>query len=132
MSTGLMLVSHNRIGEELCAAASSILKQQMPDVRQVSVPSDLTPDALGQYADRIRAAMLSQDQGDGVLVLTDVHGATPDNLARYFSQECNAVVVSGVNLPMLLRVLNYAQQSIGKLSEIAMTGGKTGIVKDQP
>ncbi|MEM7563747.1 MAG: hypothetical protein AAF353_11955 [Pseudomonadota bacterium] len=131
MSTGLLVVSHNGIGEELCAAASSIMKQQMPEVAQVSVPGDLSPDVLGQYADRIRSAMMALDQGDGVLVLTDVHGATPDNLARYFSQECNAVVISGVNLPMLLRVLNYAQQSIGELSEIATTGGKTGIVKDQ-
>ena len=56
--------------------------------------------------------MIAQDNGAGVLVLTDVYGATPDNLARYFGEQCNARVVSGVNLPMLLRVLNYSRQPL--------------------
>ena len=131
MSVGLLLVSHNDIGAELCATASSILKQSMPSVRQISVPSDMEPEVLGKYADLINTAMQELDQGDGVLVLTDVHGATPDNLARYFCKECNAVVVSGMNLPMLLRILNYAQQPIGQLCETAVNGGKTGIRQDR-
>ena len=131
MSVGLLLVSHNDIGAELCATAASILKQNMPPVRQVSVPSEVKPEDLGKYADLIRNAMQELENDDGVLVLTDVHGATPDNLARYFCNECNAVVVSGINLPMLLRVLNYAHQSIGQLCETAVNGGKTGIRQDR-
>ena len=131
MSVGLLLISHNDIGAELCATAVSILKQDMPSISQVSVPSDLEPQALGKYADLIRNAMQDLVNDDGVLVLTDVHGATPDNLARYFCNECNAVVISGINLPMLLRVLNYANQSIGQLCETAINGGKTGIRQDR-
>ena len=131
MSVGLLVVSHNDIGKQFCAVASSILRQDMPPIRQISIPSDLAPEDLGKYADLIRNAMLQQDTGDGVLVLTDAHGATPDNLARYFCNECNAVVISGINLPMLLRVLNYAHQSIGQLCETAIYGGKTGIRLDR-
>ncbi len=131
MSVGLLVISHNNIGEQLCAAASSILKQNMPPISQISIPSELEPEVLGQYADTVRNLMQQQDTGEGVLVLTDVHGATPDNLARYFCNECNAVVVSGINLPMLLRVLNYAHQSIGQLCETAISGGKTGIRLDR-
>jgi len=71
--------------------------------------------------------MLAQENGEGLLVLTDVYGATPDNLARYFSTECNARVVSGINLPMLLRVLNYAHQSLEQLCQTASSGGIKGI-----
>ncbi len=127
MSVGLLVVSHNDIGTQLFATASSILRQKMPPIRQVSIPSDLEPEVLGKYADLIRNAMLEQDTGDGVLVLTDAHGATPDNLARYFCNECNAVVVSGINLPMLLRVLNYAHQPLEQLCETALNGGRSGV-----
>ena len=130
MSVGLLLVSHNDIGAELCATAVSIMKQNMPAVRQVSIPSDVKPEVLGQYADLVRNTMQELVNDDGVLVLTDVHGATPDNLARYFCNECNAVVISGINLPMLLRVLNYAHQSIGQLCETAIKGGTNGIRQD--
>ena len=71
--------------------------------------------------------MTEQDSGAGVLVLTDVYGATPDNLARYFTEQGNARVVSGVNMPMLLRVLNYSRQPLQQLCETAVAGGKSGI-----
>jgi PTS system mannose-specific IIA component len=127
MSVGLLLVTHEDIGAQLVAVCNAIYKHQMPAVALVSVPADLRPEVLGKYADMIRTAMIAQDNGDGLLVLTDVFGATPDNLARYFSTECNARVISGINLPMLLRVLNYADQSLEQLGETALTGGIKGI-----
>lgn len=127
MNVGILLVTHEDIGAQLMAVCDAICKQKMAAVSLVSIPADLRPEALGKYADMIRTAMLAQDRGDGVLVLTDVYGATPDNLARYFSSECNARVVSGINLPMLLRVLNYADQSLAQLCETAVTGGIKGV-----
>jgi PTS system mannose-specific IIA component len=61
--------------------------------------------------------------------LTDVFGATTDNLARYFAEQGNAHGISGVNLPILLRVLNYAGQSLLQLCETAESGGHCGIRK---
>jgi len=127
MSVGIILITHEDIGAQLVAVCDVIYKQRMPAVTLVSVPANLRPEVLGKYADMIRTTMLAQDSGDGLLVLTDVYGATPDNLARYFSAECNARVISGINLPMLLRVLNYADQSLEQLCETALTGGIKGV-----
>ena len=131
MSVGLVLVTHNHIGEQLVSTAASILKQALPPQVAVSIPTDLQPQMLGKYADLVRDAMLRQDRGQGVLVLTDIYGATPNNLARHFCAECEARVVSGVNLPMLLRVLNYSAQSLELLCETAVCGGTNGVKKDR-
>ena len=64
----------------------------------------------------------------GILLITHENiGATPDNLARYFSVECQVRLISGINLPMLLRVLNYAHQSLELLCQTAFTGGTKGV-----
>ncbi len=131
MSVGILLVTHENIGADLVAVSEAILKQVMPGPNLVSVPCDLRPEDLGQYADQVRNAMLKKDQGDGVLVLTNLFGATPDNLARHFSLLCNAQVVSGINLPMLLRVINYAQQSLEELCQTALNGGRVGVRQDR-
>ena len=127
MSVGILLVTHEDIGAQLVTVCDAICKQQTTALGLASVPADLRPEVLGKYADMIRTAMIAQDSGDGLLVLTDVYGATPDNLARYFRTECNARVISGINLPMLLRVLNYADQSLEQLCETALTGGIKGV-----
>ena len=127
MTVAIVLVTHEQLGEQLLAIANTILCEPVESITQVSVPANVSAALLGKYADLIRATMLDQDDGEGVLVLTDLHGATPDNLARHFSAECNARVVSGVNLPMLLRVLNYRQQTLQRLCETASDGGRFGI-----
>ena len=127
MNVGILLVTHGQIGSQLVATANTIFCQDMVSMPCVSVPANITPQQLGRYADQIRDSMTEQDSGAGVLVLTDVYGATPDNLARYFTEQCNARVVSGVNLSMLLRVLNYSRQSLQQLWETAVAGGKSGI-----
>ena len=127
MSTGILLVTHEDIGAQLVAVSKAIFKQRTTAIALVSIPADIGPEVLGKYADLIRTAMLTQENGEGLLVLTDVYGATPDNLARYFSTECNARVVSGINLPMLLRVLNYAHQSLEQLCLTAVSGGIKGV-----
>jgi PTS system mannose-specific IIA component len=132
MTVGIVLVTHNNIGLELKTTAHSILKQDLSEVDAVSIPAELEPDQLGQYADTVKQAITACDSGSGVLVLTDLHGATPNNLARHFSIELAANVVSGVNLPMLLRALNYPQQALEQLTETALCGGTKGVIKDQP
>jgi mannose PTS system EIIA component len=127
MSVGILLVTHEDIGAQLVTVSEAIFKQRMTAIALVSVPADIGPEVLGKYADLIRTAMLAQENGEGLLVLTDVYGATPDNLARYFSAECNARVISGINLPMLLRVLNYAHQSLEQLCQTASNGGIKGV-----
>ena len=109
MNVGIVLVTHEQLAAQLLSVAESVFDREMAPVARVSVPANIGPQRLGKYADLIRDTMLEQDKGAGVLVLTDVYGATPDNLARHFGEQCRARVVSGVNLPMLLRVLHYAR-----------------------
>ena len=127
MTVGILLISHEQLGSQLVAIAESILCTQMRPVTCVSVPANISPQQLGKYADLIRDSIIEQDDGAGVLVLTDIYGATPDNLARYFAEQCNASVISGVNLPMLLRVLNYSRQPLSQLCDTAIAGAKSGI-----
>ena len=127
MNAAILLVTHEQIGSQLLATAKAIFRNGMAPVACVSVPANITPQQPGRYADQIRDTVIELDSGAGVLVLTDVYGATPDNLARCFTEQVNARVVSGVNLPMLLRVLNYSRQSLQQLCETAVAGGKSGI-----
>ena len=71
------------------------------------------------------------DQGDGVLILADLYGATPCNIGLSLSAlGVHLRCVSGLNLPMLLRVLNYAEKPLDELAEIAASGGRGGIFID--
>jgi PTS system ascorbate-specific IIA component len=71
------------------------------------------------------------DQGEGVLVLADLYGATPCNIGLSLGAlGVKLRCVSGLNLPMLLRVLNYSEKSLPELAEIAATGGRGGIFID--
>jgi len=131
MSVGILVITHEDIGAQLVSVARTIFTQPVLPISLVSVPADLEPTVLGKYADLIHNAIKDRDNDQGVLILTDVYGATPDNLARYFSSDRNARVVSGINLPMLLSVLNYAQQPLEQICETALNGGRSGIQLEQ-
>ena len=77
------------------------------------------------------AALRRVDQGEGVLILTDVYGASPSNLAARLTQlGTPARRVAGLNLPMLLRVCNYPEKNLDELAQTAVAGGKTGVILD--
>jgi len=81
-------------------------------------------------AGEVEAAISSSSQVDGVLLLTDIYGATPSNIAmRFQDDEAKVMVVSGINLPMLVRVLNYPDLNINQLQEKALSGGRDGVFR---
>jgi len=129
MKVALLIITHNQIGQELISTASSILGNNTPPIHSISIPADLRPADLGGYADQIRDTIVDLNSQQKVLILTDIYGATPNNLARYFTNDLNAVVLSGMNLPMLLRVLNYAEQDLDQLVITAIEGAKKGVVQ---
>ena len=131
MKVALLIITHNQIGQELISTVRSILGNNKPPIDSISIPANLDPGDLGGYADQIREKIIDLASRHKVLILTDIYGATPNNLARYFANEVNAVVISGVNLPMLLRVLNYSTQDLDELAITAIEGGKIGIVQGQ-
>ncbi len=124
MSIGLLLVTHPGIGEALLTSACTTLSGCPLRTRCVEVPPDADPEQLMQ---QVRNAVTAIDDGSGVLVLTDAYGATPSNLACRLCQDQHVSVVSGVNLPMLIRIFNYANDNLEALASKAAEGGLRGI-----
>ncbi len=127
MSVRLLLITHNLIGQELIETATSILGDSSLPIRFVSIPTSLEPGDLGAYADQVKDVIGELISDQGILILTDIFGATPANLAGYFAAGLKIKVVSGLNLPMLIRVLNYNEQGLDRLAAIAIEGARTGI-----
>jgi PTS system ascorbate-specific IIA component len=127
MSVGILLLTHEAMGDALIATARHILGRIPLALEAQAVPpgSDVEA-ALRDAAARVRRL----DSGEGVLVLTDVYGATPSNVARRLTElGLDVRRVSGLNLPMLLRTLNYPEQALAELAQTAANGGRAGIVE---
>lgn len=128
MSIGVLLITHEGIGHALVAVARQLLGALPLQTEALEVPFTADPDDLLPQAS---AAMRRVDSGSGVLVLTDLYGATPSNLAAKLARLGTPVRrVSGVSLPMLLRVLNYAELELEELPAVAAAGARNGVILD--
>lgn len=125
MSVGLLLITHNRIGAELLTTATRMLGSCPLSATAMPVSESDDPDRLRAEALRRADAL---DDGAGVLVLTDLFGSTPANVAAALCANPNVRVLSGVNLPMLVRVLNYHGLGLKDLAEKALSGGQDGVL----
>jgi mannose PTS system EIIA component len=126
---GVLIVTHGEIGRSLLDSASQILGSVPAQVRTLSVWRQDDPDDLVL---RAREFMDQIDAGDGALILTDIFGATPGNVVSKLLQDGRVEGVSGVSLPMLLRVLTGRNGSnpatLQVLVQRAMSGGAEGLV----
>ncbi|MFC0678800.1 PTS sugar transporter subunit IIA [Lysobacter korlensis] len=128
MAVGILLITHEGIGTAVRAVAAQMLRPLPLVVEVFEVPFDGDLDVLLPQAS---LALRRADQGDGVLVLTDLYGATPSNLAARVAALGTPVHrVSALSLPMLLRVLNYAEQPFEELARVAAAGARNGVVLD--
>lgn len=124
MSVGLLIITHDEIGEALYEAATAVIGCSPLRTRILSVSFHDSPEQLDAIAQSI---IEETDSGDGILILTDMYGATPSNIACKFTQYPVAVV-AGINLPMLIRVLNYPTLNLQELTEKAISGGQDGVI----
>ena len=128
MACGILLVTHPGIGAAMLSTASLLLRQLPLKTEAFDVPLDADLDTLLPFAS---AALRRVDGGDGVLVLTDLYGASPSNLAAQLSRLGTPVRrVSALSLPMLLRVMNYAEQGLDQLPATAAAGTRNGAIVD--
>ena len=128
MSVGVLLITHESIGSALIAVATQLMTVLPLRMEALEVSFEGDPEKLLPQAS---AAMRRVDDGDGVLVLTDLYGATPSNLAARLARLGTPVRrVSGLNLPMLLRVMNYAELELDELPAVAAAGACNGVVRD--
>jgi len=125
MTIGVLLVSHESLGYTMLDISVKILSVCPLATRVLSVPLD---DDLDILAERAEKMVIELDCGDGVLVLTDLCGATPSNIACRLVRVANVMVVAGLNLPMLIRVLNYPELSLTEMAERAVDGGRQGVM----
>lgn len=124
MSVGLLIITHNQMGDDLIQTATDMLGKLPLDIETIAIEPDANPDVLMVNA---QTAADRLERGDGVLVLTDLYGSTPSNIAHNLSGDYAITVITGVNLPMLVRLMNYAKLPLKKLASKAFSGGNDGI-----
>lgn len=125
---GLLIVSHGAFGESLIHSASHVLGRRPLYLRQLGVTVHDDPDEIFPVAEDLIRFL---DQGRGVLVMTDIYGATPSNIASRLLRSGRVEGIAGVNLPMLIKALTHRDEgtSLGELQAIALSGAAAGIVR---
>ncbi len=124
MSVGIVIVTHGQTGQSLVTDAEFILGQSLQRIRCIPFKQSggqLTGD------EELRQAIAQSDIGKGVLILTDLVGASPANLVTGVIGEFDAAMVTGINLAMLIRVWNYRDTPLESLMHKAVQGGKRGV-----
>ena len=122
---GVLLVTHNGLGDSLLDCVMHVTGSIPPHLKSLSVMADDDPK---RKEDEARALIRLLDTGDGVLLLTDIYGATPSNIVRRLCQPGHVEGVAGVNLPMLLRVACGPDKPLTKIAQRALQGGRDCIV----
>ena len=122
--TGILIVSHYQLAEEFLRALELIVGE-LRHFRAIGLDPDMQPDEMRS---RIDKSLREVDGGEGVLVLVDMFGGTPSNLCLSFLEEGRVEVVTGVNLPMLVKVAGVKEAtSVHELAEIARESGQQNI-----
>lgn len=122
---GVLIIAHEDFGDSLIRCVTHVLGVRPPQFEALSVqpgddPSDLLP--------RAQKAIASLDDGDGVLVVSDLFGATPCNLACKLLSPGHVEGISGVSLPMLIRAFTYRSKGLDTMVKKAVSGGCEGVL----
>lgn len=125
---GVLLITHNGLGDSLLDCVRHVTGKVPAHLKSLSVLAD--DDPLTKEAEGLALIKLL-DTGDGVLLLTDIYGATPANIARRLCQPGRIDGIAGVNLPMLLRVVCGPEMPLDTLMQRALHGGQDCIVSLQ-
>ena len=123
---GILLVSHGAFGESLIHCASHVLGKRPLYVRQLGVTVHDDPDEILPTAEDLIRFL---DQGQGVLVMTDIFGATPSTIAMRLLRPGRVEGIAGVNLPMLIRALTYREEPLEAVVAKALSGGSEGVMR---
>jgi mannose PTS system EIIA component len=123
--TGILLVTHNGLGDSLLNCVQHVLGSVPANVMVLAIQSNDDPQ---RKEDEGRAVIAHLDTGNGVLLLADMFGATPSNIGRRLCQLPNVAGVAGLNLPMLLRAVYNQNRPVQELAQMALEGGRECIV----
>ena len=123
---GILIVAHGAFGEALIHGASHVLGKRPLQVRQLGVTVHDDPEAILPQAQELVRQL---DSGQGVLVLTDILGATPSNIGTRLLKPGKVEGASGASLPMLIRALTYRDSPLANVVEKALSGSREGAVR---
>ena len=123
---GILIITHGTLGESLIHSASHVLNQRPLRLKQLGVTAQDDPALLLLQA---RALVKELDAGDGVLILTDMYGGTPSNMAAKLVTPGKVEAVAGVGLPMLIRTLTYRDRDLPVIVTKAISGGCEGVMR---
>lgn len=127
MSVGILIITHNGIGASIYGTANFMIKNNPLSVKLLAANRESDPDELLESAILLLREL---DEGDGILVMTDLVGSTPSNIAHRLHEHAQVKIVTGLNLSMLIRVLNYPALNLAELTEKAYSGGIDGVTID--
>ena len=126
MSVGILLITHDDIGSSLLNSLQQMLGALPLQVRVLPIRHENEPLAFCYHAENICKSL--NNEGHGILILTDLFGATPCNIACSLISNNRVRVVSGVNLPMLIKIMNYPSADLDTLAQRALSGGCQGVL----
>lgn len=126
---GILIITHGMLGESLIHSASHVLNRRPQRLKQLGVTAQDDPLLMLPQA---RALVKDLNDGHGVLILTDMYGGSPSNIAAKLVVPGKVEAVAGVNLPMLIRALTYRDRSLQTIVAKAVSGGCEGVVRVPP
>ncbi|MDZ4141596.1 MAG: PTS fructose transporter subunit IIA [Methylotenera sp.] len=122
---GILIIAHGSLGESLMECAKHVIGNNPRQVAFIAVSTQDDPNVLLPEAERLITELNS---GEGVLVLSDMYGATPCNIVSKLLKPGEVEGVAGVNMPMIVRTMTYRHESLLALVEKAVSGGREGVV----
>lgn len=124
----IILITHGELGKSLIECATHVLGDKPLFLESLSIEKDCTHENMfKQISERINLL----DQGDGVLILTDIFGATPCNIITKIIKPGKVSAIAGVNLSMLIRTISYRNEPFDSLISKAIQGAQDGIIRIQ-
>ena len=122
---GILIITHGDLGLSFADCARHILQREVNNLVVMQVGKNDDPDKKLAEA---RDAVTTLDDGSGVLILTDIFGGTPSNVASRLIDMDRVAAIAGINLPMLVRALCYCTQPLETVVSKAVTGGLEGVM----
>ena len=124
MSIALFFITHEGIASNLLNIGESIIQKQNNNIGYIEVPMDADINTtVNNIEDKLNKLNLTQ----GLLFITDLYGSTPSNISQQLATKYDASLISGVNLPMIIRLLNYRDESEQTLIQKALDGARNGV-----
>lgn len=121
---GILVVTHENLGKHLIRCATHVMGERPEQLMDLGVFVEDEPDKVLL---NMRKLVQQLDTGDGVLILCDILGATPCNIASQLIQADKVTCITGANLPMLVKTLTYRNESLSVVVEKTLSGGKDGV-----